>query len=729
MKTSIKANERSEGGELITQMNLLFQENDWRFKSAIGELSVSTRGSMDDRNTTLYPDAIVFSDEAKLLPIMGWEFKMPDVSIDNDEYYANARDKADRLGTNVFVLWNFQYCKVYYRLPDKTWSKIPAREYDEYSSILINRKSVHDNFNVWHKQLEKVMSDLNSDMINDLYNVAPIQFNISNYVSTISDLLTPITSEYLLGLGDFQLMARIREWVRNENAEFSDIKNNMVNNKEASLLFSKNLIIRWVNRIIFCNLARKNKNVFSDILNDFNMTENIEAFQVSLNMTVKITDFYTILYVDKDEINIPNSVTSSLAEFSRYLWNINLSQTDENFVSKVLESIVKETKRQLMGLYTTPPRLAQLLVNLTMINTNGNYADFTVGSGTIVKAMIDKLREFNSIEKIHNQIWASDKYSYPLQIANFNMTSSDSFNLKNIVFQHNALNLKVNETVKIVNPQTGKNESLRLPQMDAIISNLPFVSSNNKSKEDKELLSKILKEYHMNAKTDLYQGLILYFKGLIKNCSSSRIGVIVSNSWFKNLKSSSFFEILIKEFDVKEIIYSDVSRWFNNASVVACILILSPKSDCSEKSKFISLETDIRVSSYDDIEKLSDQIMAGTNSKLFRMYEYSTDNIKKMIHSGICMEALFDNLDWYGKILDSNILCSINNIGKIQRGTRTGGDSIFITDGIKTDKTDSSPYVKSIKEITSLYAKPSGLYFFYTKDSIESLKNKKHLVT
>lgn len=39
-QTKISANERSEGGELISYMNEIFGRRKWKFKSAVGELSV-----------------------------------------------------------------------------------------------------------------------------------------------------------------------------------------------------------------------------------------------------------------------------------------------------------------------------------------------------------------------------------------------------------------------------------------------------------------------------------------------------------------------------------------------------------------------------------------------------------------------------------------------------------------------------------------------------------------
>src|SRR5699024_10913246 len=150
---------------------------------------------------------------------------------------------------------------------------------------------------------------------------------------------------------------------------------------------------------------------------------------------------------------------------------------DSSMVSKILESLISVSKHKLMGLYTTPINLAQLLVQITLIDTKGDFADFTVGSGTIAKAIIDYMRKLGiSISDIHNHVWISDKYDFPLQVANFNITTFDSLNLVNIVFKHDALDLKVGEKINIVNPQNGDLEEKSLPKMKAIMSNLPFIS-------------------------------------------------------------------------------------------------------------------------------------------------------------------------------------------------------------------------------------------------------------
>lgn len=229
-RTILRSNERSEGGELISEANLIFNKNNWGMKKAVGELSLKTKDASDTRNLTLFPDVIIFADNQKLKPLMGWELKMPDVSIDDCEFISNARDKANRLGTSVFVLWNFQYVSIYIKNEDGNWNNSPTVVFDEYKEILNSRSAVQANQQFWKKQLYDVLSYLNQAFLEEKFQVVPIEFNISNYVETITEKLTPITTDFIINNGGNRLKEYIKYWVKTEKAELESI--NKINTPE-----------------------------------------------------------------------------------------------------------------------------------------------------------------------------------------------------------------------------------------------------------------------------------------------------------------------------------------------------------------------------------------------------------------------------------------------------------------------------------------------------------------
>ena len=57
-----------------------------------GEYSLS-----EQEERTLFPDVILFGDDQGVRVRHGWELKFPDTQITNDEFYDNARTKAQKI--------------------------------------------------------------------------------------------------------------------------------------------------------------------------------------------------------------------------------------------------------------------------------------------------------------------------------------------------------------------------------------------------------------------------------------------------------------------------------------------------------------------------------------------------------------------------------------------------------------------------------------------------------
>lgn len=721
-KSNLISNERSVGSELITKMNIMFNSNNWGMKKAVGELSLKSDNANDKRNPTLFPDVIIFKDEDKLQPLMGWELKMPDVQIDDTEFISNARDKANRLGTGAFVLWNFQYVSIYIRNKNGEWQDKPTHFFNQYSEILTDRKKVENNTDAWEKQLEDVLSCLNEELLAKKFVAAPIEFNISNYVNTIADKLAPLIASNYSKLTNITFRKYINYWVKNEKAELSIISD-INNEKKSYLAFAKNIIIKWINRILFSHLIKKYHTGINDLLVEFSKNENIYDLSEKFNEEVKNTDFYTILNVGQYETILPEEVVSSINEFNIFLSQTNFSNASMEFVSNILESVVDVSKRELMGLYTTPNNLAKLLVHLTIDDAVGEYADLTVGSGTIAKNMIKYISKYNSIDYAHDHVWSSDKYNYPLQIANLAMTSPKSINKKNIVFQSDVFDLYVGNLINIVNPMTGKNEELEIPKFNYLLSNLPFISSNKRNESDKSKIEKFVSSTSLDRKSDIYQIILLKFKDLLDN-NKGKIGVITSNSWFKTKKNyKSFYKTLLEYYDVEYIIYSNVGRWFANAEIVSSMVILKNKSQSLEKTtKFILLNVNPRTCEEKMIEELSESILFNAESTLFNLEEYSYDNVNEYINLGLSLEPLFDDIRWILDIKEK--LVPLNSIFNISRGVRTGADKIFITNEKYVDDEYTFPILKNLNHVDNYQINSTNDYYFYTRDSISTIKSK-----
>ncbi|EAG5487953.1 SAM-dependent DNA methyltransferase, partial [Listeria monocytogenes] len=92
---------------------------------------------------------------------------------------------------------------------------------------------------------------------------------------------------------------------------------------------------------------------------------------------------------------------------------------DHGLMQQLLENSVSQYKREVIGQFTTPEKLALLLLHSTVINLDGNDIDPCCGTGIIPKKIIElKVASGISEEEAHEKTWASDKMLFPLQIAN-----------------------------------------------------------------------------------------------------------------------------------------------------------------------------------------------------------------------------------------------------------------------------------------------------------------------
>ena len=102
-------NERSEAIELIKLMDGFAKKNTWQIKSVGGESTLNTG------KKRMFPDVIIYGDNDRTRVLQGWEIKMPDVPITDEDFIKDAQRKADTFGVDSCVTWNFSDGVLYIR--------------------------------------------------------------------------------------------------------------------------------------------------------------------------------------------------------------------------------------------------------------------------------------------------------------------------------------------------------------------------------------------------------------------------------------------------------------------------------------------------------------------------------------------------------------------------------------------------------------------------------------
>lgn len=97
----VNINERSWAIDLISEINKYIVNKQIKIQHAGGESTLkNTSGS-------LFPDVLLFGDSNKGDILQGWELKMPDTSINDVEFFNNAKKKADLLKLDSFLFLKY----------------------------------------------------------------------------------------------------------------------------------------------------------------------------------------------------------------------------------------------------------------------------------------------------------------------------------------------------------------------------------------------------------------------------------------------------------------------------------------------------------------------------------------------------------------------------------------------------------------------------------------------
>ena len=124
-------NERAWAIQIISEINKIVSDKsvNYAVKSAGGEFGTASTSS-----TVLFPDVILFGDARESLIIQGWELKTPETDIGNVHLMENAKEKAHRMKTTSFVLWNGRIAILYVHDTLKGWQEFHRWTDHEISS-------------------------------------------------------------------------------------------------------------------------------------------------------------------------------------------------------------------------------------------------------------------------------------------------------------------------------------------------------------------------------------------------------------------------------------------------------------------------------------------------------------------------------------------------------------------------------------------------------------------
>ncbi len=721
----MKDNERSWGIDLISQINAyaLVREKESIIQYAGGEMSLAKSSG------SLFPDIMLFADRAKTQVLHGWELKYPNTDINDREFYDNARQKAELLGVNSFILWNASIARLF--IKDENSDKYNMlKEWSELSYIK-TRTDVAFHMGEIQNLLTTILTDLN--------------YFFNNGVLKTERVISSVSGEYITEfiLKNVQECAKSLKKGALCDADFNDQvilwweaeKEAYGKKSDKWIEMSKLAIISLMNKIIFANILKKyysDAKIIDMLVESTGISECLHLFKDISNKC----DFYNIFEEKPGERYIDETTLNMLIDFNKYLVGLDFTNYDDELLGTLLSQIVTRSKRKVAGQFSTPKELAMFLVGMTMRNKMGNVVDPCCGTGTIVKAAYDlKVNAGIAANEALNQVWAGDKFRYPLQFAMLALTSPQNMGQQINIYKEDVFNLNQGQKIQIHSSTVNEVQEVEYELFDTIVSNLPFVQQETLQELNASAIQFInTVNEKFNGRSDLYTYITLKIEQLLK--IGGRAGLIISNSWLGTEFGDKFFEELANRYNIEYIITSGKGRWFKNADVVTNILILSKSEIISNQEiKFVVVQDALRnivsdennIVREDKVESLVAKIRNNMDSELFTVYKYSLQQIKELQAIGIVKNALFADASWLLSIKDK--LKPLTEFFNVKRGERRGWNALFYPQNHNIDKEYLVAVMKKLDTSSYLMNLGASIEGFCCDKSIEELKVLGHTNT
>ena len=245
MGTIVRRNERSWAIVVISEIKVMLKGMDLKIKNVGGESTLSVN------KKSMFPDVLLYGDEAQNRILQGWELKMPDVLITDEALVKDAARKATALDLNSFVIWNFTYGKLYVKNVEGDFKEV--RVWSGTNHIK-NREDVIIYKAEWLPIIKDIVMTVNEYFINGTISASSIERTISDGLMTqiIQRNKDLVAENLILEVSSNMMMeSRLKVWWNAFHEEYDKDENNMYS------AYAKTILLNWTNRIMFANTIKR----------------------------------------------------------------------------------------------------------------------------------------------------------------------------------------------------------------------------------------------------------------------------------------------------------------------------------------------------------------------------------------------------------------------------------------------------------------------------------------
>ena len=724
-------NERAWGIQIISEINRLVSDKSVNYciKCAGGEFGTAEEGA-----STLFPDVLLFGDASERLIIQGWELKTPETDIADVKLLENAKEKARRMNTMSFVVWNGRVAVLYVLDPSGGWRESCRWTDPEITS----RETLYRMPNVWKATLRSIIMK-----IEELVSKGPI-LSAARTTDQLDSLVTAVLNvtqnpieeslrKQYKSSGTFR--ASLDAWWMSVQGEHPDIK---AQSEEAAVsVKATEIAYYWALRILFVHYMKTFEHDAWKVDNFDNASKPSEFDKFCDELSAK-HDFALMLRTRHDLQAVPNAAWKEFAAFNKLLSTVRIESLSQPELHAIVQQLQSRHRMKALGQFPTPKRLADLLARIVLNDAEKDAVlDPCCGTGTLARAVMDERRRLGVSEELcYRNTWASDRFSAPLQFATLALSSGNNLDEVIRLFCKDALSLMVGDEISFTNPRTGALVKEKLPRFSAIVVNPPFIRFEHWKDNyagDTGMISSAL-ALAKDAKADFLVPIVLHLADLL--LPNGTMGVVLPNAWLGAGWARTFRQELASLFDFKYVVGSMNGRWFDDAKIVTNLVVLRKReeaeADCSARAStdgsVTFALTEKPITEWTD--RYLGEVVAGivanrTASRCVSMRRQSSDAINMVDDLRLAWTACFAPLDWLSKVKTK--LVPVTDFFAVARGERRGWDKMFYPDpeaAATIEKRFLAPVIKSASEVTDLVAKADSTAFC-CGESIEDLRRGK----
>lgn len=318
-------------------------------------------------------------------------------------------------------------------------------------------------------------------------------------------------------------------------------------------------------------------------------------------------DYETIYTTDFiDQIAFPDEtvVVTEVKELIDVLSFYDFTKIGYDVLGRIFERLIPDNERHLLGQYFTSSDIVDIILCFCMKHENDKILDPSCGAGTfLVRAYQHKklLNQRLTHENILENVWGIDISKFPAHLTTINLAINDLKSDENYprILRQDFFDLMPDSLIYGI-PKNAKEVKLKgLSKLektienpkyyDAIVGNPPYTrhleiediqnqAGNYKSQIRQKALLEIngKKFADVSKRAGIYAYFFIHSTKFLKE--GGRFGFIVANSWLDADFGKGLQDHFLNHYKILAIIESQVERWFSDAEVNTCIIILEKAS-------------------------------------------------------------------------------------------------------------------------------------------------------